>query len=119
MKIGKQKKQSRRSSAKPPVIVNTTVATARDARRLARLIVKARLAACAQFMPIRSVYWWKGKMESASEFLLLAKTRPDLVGDLIACIKRHHPYAVPEILATPTRDGWPEYLQWILAETRT
>lgn len=40
--------------------VLTTVAKRDDARRLARQVVRAGLAACAQLEPIESIYVWKG-----------------------------------------------------------
>ena len=100
------------------VVVNTTVAKKADARALARKIVDARLAACGQYLRIRSIYRWKGAVESAGEFLVLAKTRAALAGRLVAFIRRHHPYEVPEILVTPVLSGLPEYLNWIADETR-
>jgi periplasmic divalent cation tolerance protein len=99
------------------VVVGTTVDRRAAARRLAERIVESRLAACAQFFPIRSVYRWKGKVESANECLLLAKTRADLASRLVRFIRRHHAYEVPEIVVTPILGGWKDYLDWIAAET--
>ena len=98
-------------------IVNTTVSGEEDARKLAEKIVAEKLAACAQYMPIRSVYRWKGAVESAPEFLLIAKTRTSLAPKLVAFIRANHAYEVPEILVTRLEDGLPEYLAWIEAET--
>ena len=100
------------------VIVNTTVGKAEEAKDLACRIVAERLAACAQYMPISSVYWWKGKMESASEFLLLAKTRSSLAAKLVAFIRQHHSYELPEILVTPIQGGLGDYLSWVQSETK-
>lgn len=106
---------------KPPAlaVVNTTVAGKADAQKLADAIVRSRLAACVQFAPIHSVYRWKGKLESTPEYLLLAKTRLSLVPDLMAFIKRRHPYEVPEILAAPVLDVHAPYRDWVASETKT
>jgi len=100
------------------VIVNTTVAVKADAQKLAGAIIRSRLAACVQFTPIHSVYRWKGKVESAPEYLLLAKTRSSLAADLLAFIKRRHPYEVPEILVMPVIDAYGKYREWVEKETR-
>jgi periplasmic divalent cation tolerance protein len=100
------------------VVVNTTIDSARAAEKLAGLIVKNRLAACVQSVPIRSIYTWKGKVEKAKEYLLLAKTRASLAGKLTAFIRKHHPYDVPEIVVTRISGGLKDYLAWIDAETR-
>lgn len=111
----------RRSPEKPDVacaIVNTTMPDEAAARRMASRIVTSRLAACAQIMPIHSVYRWKGRIESAPECLVVCKTRASLAERLVRFIRRHHPYEVPEILFQPILGGLPEYVAWIDAETR-
>ena len=46
------------------------------ARRLAKGALEAKLAACANIVPaVESHYWWKGKLESSDEVLLIFKTR--------------------------------------------
>ncbi len=101
------------------VIVNTTVTTQAEAHKLADAILESRLAACVQFMPIHSVYRWKGKLESTPEYLVLAKTRAALATKLMTFIKRRHAYEVPEILVTPVNSVYGKYRQWIGEETRT
>ena len=100
------------------VIVQTTVASRREARRLAGLMVKARLAACVQIMPIHSTYRWNTKVEQAAEWLLLAKTRRALTKTLMAFIRRHHPYEVPEIMVLSVTQVLSAYRQWVLRETK-
>ena len=99
------------------VIVITTMGAEDLAVKLADLITSARLAACVQFWPIRSFYWWQGKRESGTEFILHCKTRASLAPALQEFIRSHHPYEVPEIIVTPILDGHPPYLVWIDQET--
>jgi len=101
------------------VIVNTTVTTRVEAKKLADAVLESRLAACVQFTPIHSVYRWKGKLESTPEYLVLAKTCASLATDLMAFIKRRHPYEVPEILAAPVSAAYGKYQEWIEKETRS
>jgi periplasmic divalent cation tolerance protein len=98
--------------------VFTTVEKREDADRIASIVVNKRVAACAQIVgPIRSIYWWKGKVEEAGEWLLMMKTRQELFPALEKEIKAVHPYEVPEIIALPIVAGSAAYLQWIEAET--
>ena len=99
------------------VVVSTTLDSAQAAARMANRIVRSRLAACVQRLPIRSTYWWKGRIENAPEHLLLAKTRSALAAPLAALIARHHSYEVPEITVTPIAGGSDAYLAWIREET--
>ena len=98
--------------------VFTTVEKRRDADRMASVVVNQRVAACAQVVgPMRSTYWWKGRVEEAEEWLLMMKTRRGLFSSLEKEIKALHPYEVPEIIALPIVAGSAPYLEWIQAET--
>ncbi len=95
-----------------------TAPTVAAARRIARSVLVKRLAACANLVPIDSLYWWKGSLERAREVLILFKTRRALVPRLFAAVAAVHPYEVPCIVAYPMELGFPPYLAWIDRETR-
>jgi periplasmic divalent cation tolerance protein len=96
----------------------TTLPNADDARRIARLLVEERLAACAQLLPIESVYRWDGKIAEEPEILLLIKTRTALFDAAIARIRTEHPYSVPQIVGTPFCAGLPDYFDWMKDSTQ-
>lgn len=101
------------------VVVLVTASSAAEGEKISRGVLNARLAACVNLVPrVRSRYWWKGKVESATESLLIIKTRAALVGRLTAEVKRLHSYTVPEVIALPVTAGNPDYLRWVEAETR-
>lgn len=90
------------------------------AEAIARAALEARLAACVNILPeVRSLYWWKGKIERDVESTLLLKTRASLVAELTRVVRANHPYEVPEVIALEIRgdEGNAEYLAWLLAET--
>eukprot|EP00249_Psilotum_nudum_P011894 c23451_g1_i5 orf=325-723(+) len=75
------------------VVVYITAPNNESGQNIARSIVSRRLAACVnQISGIESTYWWNGKVETASEVLLIIKTRLSLVKDLAAHVKDNHPY---------------------------
>ncbi len=84
------------------------------AHAIAETLVEGRLAACVNILPgATSVYRWQGKIESATEVLLLIKTRQPRYAGLEAAIRERHPYELPEIVAVPIDNGLPGYLNWI------
>ncbi|MGO9964659.1 MAG: divalent-cation tolerance protein CutA [Acidimicrobiales bacterium] len=97
----------------PYSIVLTTVRSREDARRVAHKLLRERLAACVQMLPIDSAYTWKGEMVSESEVLLLVKTRTELYAGIEEAIVSVHDYETPEILLLAVADGLPAYLSWI------
>ena len=98
------------------VEVRTTVATRDDADRLARGLVAARLAACAQVSgPITSHYRWKGTLERAEEWQCHCKTTRARWPDVARFLREHHPYELPEIVMLPLA-GSEGYLDWVRDE---
>jgi periplasmic divalent cation tolerance protein len=98
--------------------VMTTTDKKEDAGAIARSLVEKRLAGCVQVLgPITSTYRWEGEIETAEEWLCIAKTRAELYDQVEVAIRGLHPYDVPEILAVPVSQGNPAYLQWLEDET--
>lgn len=98
--------------------ISTTTETKEQARKIAKYLVEQKLAACVQISgPIESTYRWKGKAETANEYLCLIKTRTTLFKKVESAIKILHPYETPEIIATPIIKGSEEYLNWLDKET--
>ena len=100
--------------------VMTTTDKREDAERIARALVEARLAGCVQIVgPMTSIYRWKGKIETAEEWLCLVKSREELYGAIEAAIRSLHPYETPEIIALPIAAGSRDYLDWLERRTTT
>ncbi len=95
------------------IAVFTTVASADDARELARAIVQRRLAACAQISEIESVYWWKGSMQQEPEFRILFKTIASRYAALEAAIRELHGYELPAIHAVGAPHAYAPYADWV------
>lgn len=101
-------------------MVFSTAPSAAVARKLADVVLKKRLAACAHLAPAgESRYWWKGKLERAREVAMVFKTTRKALPSLMRTLKQSHPYETPEILAVRVDDGHPAYLKWLSAETRS
>jgi periplasmic divalent cation tolerance protein len=98
-------------------IVLVTVRTLSEGRRLARTVVKKRLAACVNILlsPVNSIYRWKEKVEVTHEYYLIIKTTDRCYPELEREVVKLHSYDVPEIVALPISAGLPEYLTWLRA----
>jgi periplasmic divalent cation tolerance protein len=89
------------------------------AKKIAREIVRNKLAACVNVVPaIQSIYCWKGKIDEAGESLLIVKTKRICIKKLTAFVAGIHPYDVPEIIFLPIQAGHKPYLSWIKNETK-
>jgi len=94
-------------------LVIATAGSKDDARRIAKLLVELRLAACVQMIPIESVYRWNEGICEDAEVALVIKSRADRFEAIKAAIKENHPYEIPEIIQVPITAGLPAYLTWI------
>jgi periplasmic divalent cation tolerance protein len=100
-------------------VVLVTAPDVKAARALARAALAARLIACANLVPrLESHYWWKGKMESSAEVLLIMKTTQVKLRLLEELFLRKHPYDMPEILALTVERGTRRYLDWLAGSVR-
>ncbi len=96
------------------LMVLTTTSDSDEAERLANAIVESRLAACVQILPkMTSVYFWKGKVQTEPEHLLLVKTLDEKFDELSEFIRANHSYEVPEIVAIPADKVSEDYLGWM------
>lgn len=101
------------------ILVLTSLPDEDSARRMARELVEARLAACVQVgAPVESLYHWQGRLETVREVTLAIKTRADAWPALERAIRERHPYELPEIVAVTINDASPAYLDWIAEQTR-
>src|SRR5688500_5566472 len=96
------------------LLVLTTTPDETEARKLANSIVEEKLAACVQVLPhLTSVYFWEGKIQTESEYLLLIKTLDEKFDELTEFIRSSHSYEVPEIVAISADKVAEDYLKWM------
>ena len=100
------------------VLVYATFPDVASARETGGALVEARLCACVNILPgMTSIYRWQDDIESASEVVLIAKTRKVLGEALVKALVERHPYDVPAALIVPVGGGNPDFCAWIRDET--
>lgn len=96
------------------VSVYAVFADAEEAERIGLTIVEERLAACANILgPIRSIYRWKGTVETTGEVAAIFKTSDAQADALIGRIAALHSYEVPCITTWPTDKILRAYADWV------
>jgi len=95
-------------------VVITTYGSEEEAASAAKNMVEKRLAACSTFFKVRSIYTWKGKIEDASEYLVIYKTLSTKVEQLKREVLKTHSYEVPELLEINVDGVGEGYLKWML-----
>ena len=96
------------------LVILITCANKKEARKIARHLVKEKLVACVNLVEkIESVFWWQGKVDSAGEVLLIIKSKKSMLHKIIRLVKLLHSYQVPEVIALPIVGGNQDYMDWI------
>ena len=57
------------------ISIYTTCKDMEEAEKISKALLGKRRIACSNLWPIKSQYWWKGKLEESDEFALLMKTQ--------------------------------------------
>ena len=99
------------------LILTSTYPNKKTASKIAKDVIKNRLAACVNISQISSVYSWKGNIENTSEYLTLFKTTQNHKKALKELISKTHPYDVPEIAEIDFKILNKLYLNWFREST--
>jgi periplasmic divalent cation tolerance protein len=94
-------------------VVLVTASSQTEAEAIAHALLQAKLAACINLLPIRSIYTWNGTVHNEAEYQLVIKTDLRLFAQLETKIREVHSYEVPEIIGLPIVAGSSSYLGWI------
>ncbi len=100
------------------IVVLVTAKDKKEAKKIARGLLEAKLIACANIVEgIQSLFWWQDKIDSSKEVLLVLKTKKVLFKKILTKVKSLHSYQTPEIIALPIVNGSEDYLQWLDCST--
>lgn len=98
------------------VSVYATFANAEEAERIGRQVIEEQLAACINILgPCRSIYRWRGAIETADEVPTIFKTTDEQSEALVARIIELHSYEVPAVTVWPVLKLPSAYGDWVEA----
>lgn len=97
------------------------IETAFDKKEELELVVdelfNKKLIASLQVVESNSKWIWRNKLENAKEYLVLMKTKKELVKKIFETIKKFHSYECFEFAIFEIGSCNEEYLKWIDDET--
>ncbi|MEM5557615.1 divalent-cation tolerance protein CutA [Aliarcobacter cryaerophilus] len=99
------------------VIVQTTTSNEEEAKKIAKILIQDKLAACVQLKDIESLYNWDGKLCCERETLLSVKTKKELFSKVKSKILELHSYDTPEIIELDISNISEDYLKFIKENT--
>ena len=100
------------------VSIYITVGMEKEAKNIAKTLLRKKLIACANLFPVTSLFHWENKLQEDDEIAMIMKTRTELVDKAIKEIKKLHSYEIPCIVVWQIYKGNEDYLSWIEKETQ-
>lgn len=95
------------------MILTTTFPDRQAAEKVARMMVDAGLAVCAQVgADLISFYRWEGQLQKDSEVAVTFKIRGERFDLFCGELNLQHPNDVPQMLAWPAQYVNPTYADW-------
>jgi periplasmic divalent cation tolerance protein len=99
------------------IFIYLTNPNQKEAKKIAKHLLKKRLIACANIFPIESLYWWQGKIAKEKEFVLIAKTIKNNFPKIKTEVEKIHPYKIPCIIKIPVSSN-KKYFDWLKREVK-
>ena len=96
------------------ISIYSIFANAEEAEHIGRAMVEEKLAACVNILgPVRSIYRWKGAIETADEVAAILKTHHWRSDALIERIAQLHSYETPCVVSWPIDKIVGSYADWV------
>lgn len=90
----------------------------KEAKRISKILLHKKLAACINFISQEDMYWWKGKIEETKGIISLVGTRQNNFNKIEKLVKKLHSYDVPCILELPINKSSKSYKEWLYEQTK-
>ena len=95
------------------VVIQTTCSSKEEAKKIAKVLIVEKLAACVQLSEIESFYNWNNEFCCDNETLLNIKTIKENFEKIKSRILELHSYDLPEIIQLDITNTSEEYLKFI------
>lgn len=100
------------------ILVFVTFETEDHAEKVLNYIVDNHLAACAQYVPVKSIYFWKGKKVNTTEYESVIKTTEENFEKVKKVIEEKTEYEIPQIISVKAEKVNDSYLSWINSQVK-
>ena len=94
------------------LILYTTISNKNCAQKIARKLIRDKLAACVSIKEISSFYTWDENIQNDNEYEITIKSKPDKLINLIEFLKIEIGYEIPQIIYKKF-DSEKSYYEWV------
>lgn len=95
------------------ILILVSFESKKDAEKAANYLIDNKLAACVEFFPVQSFYYWEGEKVQAQEFSGIIKTENGYFPKIKEALKEILSYETPQIIEVKTGNVDEFYLKWV------
>ena len=96
------------------VLAITATSKEKEAEKIVKIAIKKKLAACVNVIPqVKSFFWLKDEIKKGWEFLIIFRTKANLVEELKHVVLINQSYETAEFIVLPIISGGGRHLDWI------
>ncbi len=95
-----------------------TCANEVEAEKIATTLLEKKLVICTKRFPVSSSFLWEGKIDSASEVLLIMDSIEENFGEIEQEVAKIHSYKMFVLLSSPVTQTTGKVKNWIRQEMK-
>jgi periplasmic divalent cation tolerance protein len=99
------------------IIIYATYPNMEEAQKIVHHLIEKKMISCSNFFPVKSSFWWKGKVDNSDEIVSVIKTRKENWEKVKSEIKKMHSYETPCIMKIEVEAN-EDFEKWVKEETR-
>ncbi len=93
--------------------IQWTAQNLKEAKQVVRSLIEKKWVACANLIPVVSIYTWEGSLEEGNEIKVFLKTKDEYFCRIRDYIIDEGAYEVPEVSKFLIADANPMYIDWL------
>ena len=94
------------------LLLITTETNKKVAKKIAKSLIKKKLAACVSLKDIHSIYEWEGEIEEVNEVEITIKSKPELKNALMVFLQKTNSHDIPQIIYKKFNSE-KKYINWL------
>ena len=99
------------------ILCYITNSSEEEALKIVKHLTEKRIVACGNVFPIKSMYWWKEKIDNTDEWVAIVKTKEENWEKVKQEVKKIHSYKVPCIIKIKVEAN-EDYEKWLNSEVK-
>lgn len=99
-----------------PVLLYLSCGNDNEANRIATELLRKRLIVCAKQIPVKSSYWWRGKITHDAEVMLILESDQKFFDKIEAEVAVMHSYDTFVMQAVPVSAVSKKAIKWMQDE---